>query len=472
MKKLLLSCAAALALAAPSAARPPQLPKFAPLDFKAPRVERRLLSDGATLYLLPDHELPLVNVTVYIRTGNKYDPPGETGLAELCGTLLRGGGTKTRKPDELDEELESVGAVLETGMDMEMGTASLSVLTKDLDKGLELLADVLMNPRFDEGKLKIEKEKAVEEIRRRNDEPFGIARRELRKMIYGPDHPLSAVPEIADIERIKRKDLVEFHRKYYHPNEIMIAASGDFDPKVFAAKLESAFRGWRPAPVDFPTVPQVDPAGVRAGKRSVGYAEKSVKQASILMGELGVKRHNPDRFKLEVLNEILGGSSFSSRLMRDVRERQGLAYWVGSSFSEPWDYGIIAAGCQTKSSTVGRATESILGEIERIREKPVTPQELKLAKDSLVNSFVFRYASSSAIATQTMSLDYFGYPPDYLDTYTDKIAAVTADDVLEAARKYLKPGSFKIVVVGDEKDFDEPLSKFGSVEKLDIRIPE
>jgi predicted Zn-dependent peptidase len=329
-----------------------------------------------------------------------------------------------------------------------------------------------VNPVFDDKKLEIEKAKIIEGIRRRNDEPFQIARRELRRMIYGNAHPLSAFPEIAGIRSIRRADLVDFHRKYYHPNNAMIAVSGDFDPGELMAKLESALRGWTPAPVSLPPAPSVGAERLDARGRSVGYAAKSVNQASVLVGHLGVKRHNPDRFKLEVLNEILGGSGFSSRLMQEVRERQGLAYWVGSSFSEPWDYGVIAAGCQTKSKTTGKALEAILREISRIREKPVSPQELQLAKDSLINSFVFRYASAQAIVGQTLALAYFGYPPDYLETYTSKIAAVTSDEVWDAARKYLRPDDLRIVVVGDEKTFDGPLSKFGPVQSLDTRIPE
>lgn len=451
-------------------AKPPQELKFEPLKFAPPQVARKTLANGAILFLLEDHELPLIHLTAYIRTGSMFEPKEQLGVATLTGTLLRAGGTKSRKAKEIDEELEFMGASVETGMDTEAGSASMSVLKKDLDKGLEIFADVLMHPAFDRRNIEIEKAKIIESIRRRNDEPFQIARREFRKLIYGEHHPLSRTMEIPTVKKISRNDLIEFHKKYYHPNNMMIAASGDFDADELTRKLEPLFKNWVPAEIRFPTVETVPLNFEKRG--TVGEAEKKLNQASLIIGHLGIKRHNPDRFALEVMNEILGGSSFTSRLYKEVRSRQGLAYWIGSSFSEPWDYGTIAAGCQTKSETVGKAIQSILNEIKNIREKEVPEEELKSAKDSIVNSFVFRYATSHAIVTQKMSLEYFGFPDDYLETYTKKISAVTVQDVLEAAKKYLKPDSFSFMVVGSTKDFDQPLSNFGKVQPINLKIPE
>lgn len=452
--------------------KPPQELKFEPLKFTPPQVERRVLSNGATLFLLADHELPLIQLSAMIRTGSMYDPSDKIGLASICGTMIRAGGTLSKKADEIDEALEFIGAAVETGMDTELGSATLSVLKKDLDQGLAIFGDVLMHPAFDDKKLEIEKAKVIEGIRRRNDEPFQIARREFRKLIYGPMHPLSWTMEIPVVKKISRKDLINFYSAYFHPNNMMIAVSGDFDPDAMVKKLDALFKDWKPSPVVFPPAPSVNP-GEKSGKKIVGYAEKQLNQSSIIIGHLGIKRHNPDHFALEVMNEILGGSSFTSRLYKEVRSRLGLAYWVGSSFSEPWDYGTIACGGQTKSQTVGKTIKAILQEIQNIREKEVPEDELKSAKDSIVNSFVFRYASSHAIVSQKMNLEYYGFPPDYLETYTDNIAKVSAKDVLSAAQKYFKPEVFNFMIVGNQKDFDIPLSELGAeVRSIDIKIPE
>lgn len=455
-----------------SFARPPEQLKFKPLKFAPPKIERRVLSQGTTVFLLPDHELPLINITAYIRTGSMYDPLNQIGLASLCSNLMRSGGTQSRKVEEIDNTLEFLGASVETGMDTEYGSASLSVLTQDLNTGLEIFADVLRRPTFDKAKADIEKSKLIESIRRRNDEAFQIARRTFRHLLYGKQHPLSRVPEIQEVKKISRKDLIKFHRKYYHPNNLMLAVSGDFDPNEIVQKLESVFKDWKPQPVDFPSIPTAQLQSDPPIKRTVGVVDKPLNQTSVLFGHLGIKRHNPDRFAMEVVNEMLGGGALNSRLYKEVRSRQGLAYWVGSSFSEPWDYGIIAAGCQTKNETAGQAIQSILKEIERIRNEKASIQELQTTKDTIINSFVFRYASSHAIVTQTMALEYFGYPQDYLETYTSKIAQITAEDIQRTAKKYFQPERFSFAIVGWQKDFDVDLSTFGVIQLLDITIKE
>lgn len=454
-------------------ANPPREIKYPPLKFTPPKIERAALKCGATVFLLPDSELPLINLSAMVRTGSMYDPPGKTGLASLTASLLRGGGTKYRAREQIDEDLEFTGASVETGMDVESAGASLSCLKKDFNDTLVTFAEILRTPAFNEQKLQVEKAKVIESIRRRNDEPFDIARRQYRREIYGPAHPLSRTPEIPEIRKIFRNDLIDFHKKYYRAGNMMIAVSGDFEPAEMTRALESAFAGWKGEAVSWPQVLAVNPIrDAPGGLRQVVYAEKDVSQSSVILGRLGIKRHNPDRFALEVMNDILGGSAFSSRLYKEIRTRMGLAYWVGSSFSEPWDLGTLAAACQTKSQSVGKTVLSILAEIKRITEDEVSGPELEFAKESISNSFVFRFGSSQAIVGQKMTLEYYGYPPDYLETYVDKISRVSAGDVLAAAKQYLHPEKMTLVVVGNQKDFDAKLEDFGRVTKADLAIRE
>ncbi len=452
-------------------ARPPRELKFSQLKFVPPAVQKMVLKSGATVFLLPDHELPLINLTVAVKTGSMFEPSDKAGAANMTAALMRGGGTELRSREAIDEELEFIGASAETGMDIESANASLNCLTKDFSKTLGILAEILSRPAFDPQKLELEKARQIEGIRRRNDEPFQIARREFRKAIYGPTHPLSRVLEISSVKVISREDLQAFHKKYYSPANMMIAVSGDFETADMVNQLESAFSGWGNG---VPVLPKAEtvPEGQVPGTRHVVYAEKSLNQCSVIVGHLGIKRHNPDRFALEVMNDILGGNAFSSRLYKEVRSRLGLAYWVGSNFSEPYDYGVMASGSQTKSGTVGLTVKTVLSEMEKITKGEVSPAELQLAKDSIVNSFVFRYNSPHAIVSQTMSMAYYGFAPDYLETYTQKINQVSAADVLAAAKKILHPEKMSIIIVGNKKDFDEKLENFGAVTNADLSIKE
>ena len=445
--------------------------KFKPLQFNPPTVQKQYLTQGTTLFLLEDHELPLIQIQALVRTGTMYDPADKIGLGQMCGTLMRTGGTEFQSSDEIDNELEFIGASVESGIDIESGSVSLSVLSKDLEKGLRVFFDVLYRPAFNTKKLDIEKSKIIESIRRRNDEPFQIARREFRKLIYGNEHPLSRTLKIKTIKKISQKDLIAFHQNYFKPNNMMIAISGDFETEKIIKRIEKEFKNIKPELVQFPKIQQIN-FTEQTPTQHIGIAQKELNQASILLGHLGVKRHNPDRFILEVLNEILGGNSFSSRLYQEIRTKKGLAYWVGSSFSEPWDYGTIAAGCQTKSETVGQTLQSILGEIDRIKTELVPNTELQRAKNSIMNSFVFRFTSPHAIITQKMSLEYLGYPTDYLETYTQKIADVSANDILNIAQKYIHPEKFQFIIVGSPKNFDINLSTFGVIKNIDISQPD
>ena len=223
------------------------LPKeltFEPLKFNPPKPDKRVLPNGMTLYLLEDHELPLFNINTLIKTGDIYDTPDQVGLASIFASVMRTGGTVSREPDALNEELESMAASVEIGMNREFGTATLSTLAEDMNKGLEILADILRNPAFRQDKLELRKPQEIEGIRRRNDDPLGVAVRYFSATLYGTDHPFGWYSEIEGIESITVADLKAFHAKYYHPNNIMVSITGDFDTEKLIAQLEKVFGDW------------------------------------------------------------------------------------------------------------------------------------------------------------------------------------------------------------------------------------
>ena len=466
LKAVCLTCCFALVTGCatvPKAVVDPRTMAFPPLKFDVPKSERVELENGMVVYLLEDHELPLVNVTAYIGTGSIYEPAEKAGLAGITGTVLRSGGTKELPPEKLDAELEFMASSIESSIGAEVGNVSLATLTKNLDRTLTLFAQLLMTPAFREDRVNLARNKTIDALRRQNDDPKEIANRELRKALY-PGHPLGRVPTVETVRAINRDDLVAFHRAYYRPNNMILAVSGDIDRAGLLAKLRAAFAGWDKLAVAFP--PVAEPR--TASSPAVLLAEKDINQSVIRMGHLGIDKNNPDLYAIRVMDHILGGG-FTSRLTTEVRSNQGLAYNVDSYFDVGRRFiGTFIAETETKSESTIKAINLMRAIITGITTAPVTDQELQLARDSIINSFIFGFTKPDAVVNQQARLEYFGYPKGYLENYRDNIARVTKDDVLRVAQKYLQPELFTLVVVGDEKRFDKPLSTLGTVREIKL----
>ena len=443
--------------------------KYAKLgDIEIPKVERVTLANGMRLFLVEDHELPLISVSARIRVGSIYEPADKIGLASITGTVMRTGGTTSKTGDELDEELERIAASVETSIALNSGSASMSVLKEDVDTGLAILADVLMNPAFRQDKIMLAKIRYRSAIARRNDNVNAIASREYRKLIYGPNSIYARHTEYATIDNISRDDLIAFHKKFYWPNNVMLGVSGDFDTSQMIKKIEKAFEGWEKAEVQLPEVPEV-----RYQFRTTVNAirKEDINQSNIFLGHIGGLMNDPDYFALVVMNRILG-EGFTGRLFKNVRSRKGLAYSVFGLYSANYNFpGVLYVGCQTKSKSTVQAIRAMIEEVKKMTASEVTDEELALAKESFLNSFVFNFDSKGEIVGRLMVYEYFGYPPDFLQKTKANIEKVTKADVLRVARKHLKPDKMQILAVGRPQDFDEPLSVFGPVREIDITIP-
>jgi zinc protease len=437
-------------------------------EIQIPEIERVTLANGMHLFLLEDHELPLINMSVLLRTGSMYEPADKLGLASITGEVMRTGGTTTKTGDQIDEELESIAASVETGIGLDSGSASMSVLKGDLDKGLSILADVLMDPAFREDKIQLAKMQAHSMIARRNDSVNAIAAREFERLIYGPQSVYARIEEHATIANISRDDLVAFHKKYFGPNNAMLAVWGDFDTKQMIEKIEKAFEGWQKVDLDLSKPPQVK----YEFRKTVNEIRKDdVNQSNVYLGHIGGLMSDPDYFALIVMNRILGGG-FTGRLFKNVRSREGLAYSVFGAYSANYEYpGEFYVGCQTKSESTVHAIRAMIKEVEKIRESEVTDEELALAKQSFLNSFVFNFDTKGEIVNRLMAYEYFGYPADFLQKIKTNVEKVTKADVLRVAEKHLHPDKLQILAVGRPDDFDEPLSVLGPVNEIDITIP-
>jgi predicted Zn-dependent peptidase len=468
----LLGLAAFLILAAlPAVAQKPYTKlKYPPLrDLTLPKVERFELANGLVVYLVEDHQLPRVEGTVLVKTGARFEPAEKVGLASIVGQVMRTGGTTTRKGEEIDRLLENTGASVETAIDTDSASASLFALREHLPQALEILADLLRNPAFPDDKIELAKVQERSAIARRNDEVGGIADREFTKLVYGAASPYARHTEYATIQAVTRDDLVAFHRRYFVPNQAILGLWGDFNTAETRALVERVFGAWPRGEAAAPRPPEV-PADWQG---SVNFIPKDdVNQTNLRIGHVGGRFDDPDFYALNVMTEILGGG-LSSRLFRHVRSDLGLAYAAGAAWIAEFDHpGYFFIRVDTKSESTVRAAQETLKEVRRLTEEPVSPEELRTAKEGILNSFVFNFDTTGEIVRRLMAYEYYGYPRDFLEKFKANVEKVTAEDVLRAAQARLKPDKLVVLAVGRQQDFDQPLSTLGAVQTIDIAIPE
>ncbi len=439
-----------------------------PPAIKLPDYTRFKLANGMVVYLVEDHELPLINGTALIRTGDRLEPASKVGLAGLVGTVMRSGGTQTRTADAINEFLEQRAASVETAIDDDSGNAGFDTLTEDLSTVFDLFVETLRQPAFPTDKLNLAKTQERGGIARRNDEPDSIADREFYKLVYGDSSPYARFVEYATLAGIARDDLVQFHQQYFAPNNILLGIVGDFDSKAMRQLVEAKFGDWKLSetkPAVLPTVAQAKQGGIFL------VNQPQLTQSNVQIGHLGGQVNSPDYPALSVMNEVLNG--FGGRLFNEVRSRQGLAYSVYAYWAPQYDYpGLFVAGGQTRSDATVPFIKSVRAEVEKIRTAPIAPPELAFAKDSVLNSFIFNFQQPSQTLSRLLRYEYFGYPDNFIFRYQKGVAATTIADVQRVAKTYLKPETSVTLVVGNQATITPPLSTLGqTVTAIDIAIP-
>lgn len=445
----------------------PRTMTFKPVEFSPPDPERVVLDNGMVVYLLEDHELPLVTITATMRTGSWLDPTDKIGLAAMTGAVMRTGGGGGLSSEQVDTELEQFAADVSIGIGRQSGSASLDVLSKDVNRGLEIFAGLIRTPAFDPARVELARLQALEAIRRRQDNPGSIVGREFSKMLYGTDHPSARESSPDSVKRITRDDLVTFHRDTIHPNGMILGVTGDFNKAEMVASLRKVFGDWKKGMVPELRIPDVPAAEL--SKPVVRFVGKDTSQTHLRVGHLSIKENDPDYVALAIANDILGGSSFRSRLFNDVRTKRGLAYSVGSRLNTGMhDQGIWLMRAETKMISTQEVIERFVANIERMRAEPVTDAELAEAKEAYVNSFVFSFSSPSAIVSRLVELEYDGLPKDFLQQLRAKVMRLTKEDVLAAAKKHLHPDQLKIVAVGSGEALPKALATFGEVKEIKL----
>ncbi len=445
--------------------------KYEPPD---PKAFRTLYAGGLRAYVQEDRGLPLFNITAIVNCGDLYVPKDKAGLGRLLGDQLIKGGTATKEGQAIEDRVDFLGGSLNFMVGERTATLTLSVLAKDMDEGLATFFDVLRNPAFREEPLKLAKARFVEQLRQANDNPGAVLNREYEKLLYG-DNAVTWQPTKATYEGITAADLKAFHKKYFVPKNVILAVSGDFAKAGLKAKIDKLAAGWTGGAVAFPAVPKAFPSP----EPGVYFIQKAINQGYISLGHLGLEDTNPDYFAVQVMNFILGGGSFTSRITTKVRSDEGLSYNQGSRFTYRWGLpGTFAGYVQTKSSTVGYAISLIQAEFERIRQAPVTDAEMETALNYYLESFADNFQSAQATMMSFANLEMTGKPMDYYKTYRAKIQAVTKARVQEVANKYIQPDKLAITIVGDWAPCDKggdkwpgPLDKLGKVHKVGLIDP-
>jgi zinc protease len=427
------------------AAHPNEL-QFEELNFEPPVAAdfRYELSNGIPVFMASSDEFPLVTIRLRFKGGGYLEPADKTGLSAMTGQMIRTGGSSIMGPSELDEEFDFLAANVSVGVGGETATATVNSLTSNLDRTFELFLDMLQNPRFDQDRLDTLRGQALEGLKARDDNGLSIALREFNYLMWGDDHFESRQPTRASLESITREDLSAFHKKIFHPGNLMISVTGDFKKDDMLAFLESQLSGWETGPIS----PDV-PAPTHAFEPGVYYYEKDQPQVQVLVGHRSMMRDDPDAIEADVMNQILGGSGFTSRITNSVRTREGLAYTAGSFMQNRVNYpGVFASYFFTKTPTTALATRLVFDEFDRIQQEPVTTDELETIQNNLIETFPRSFESKGAMLGIFMSDERTSRPDGYWQSYRDKVRAVTPEMVQEAANKFLHPDDTVILVVG------------------------
>jgi zinc protease len=470
LARVLVGCAIALAPIPHAAAQATNWQKISipPLPaFQPPTPKRIELSNGMVIFLQEDHELPLISGSARIRGGSRSEPAAKVGLVDIYGEVWRTGGTATQTGDQLDDLLEVRAAKVETGGGADSTSIALSCLKGDFDDVFKVFVDLLRNPEFRADKLDLAQKQAEDGISRRNDDVNSIAAREAAKLAYGADNPYVRTPEYATIGAITRQDLLDWHHTYVHPNNIILGISGDFDSAGMEAKLRAAFESWAKGPAF-----RSEPIEYHSAKP--GYyliPKEDVNQSNIHMVALGITRNSPDYYAIVVFNEAFGGG-FSSRLFNDIRTKRGLAYHVGGGIGANFGHpGMLQFSMGTKSATTVESLQALDENIDNLAKQPISADEIKQAKDAILNAFIFRLDSPDKVLSERVTYEFYGYPLDWLDKFPSEIQKITPDDVNRVAAKYIHRDQLAVLVVGNTREFDKPISSLGPVKEIDITIP-
>jgi len=430
-------------------------------EIKLPEIKKEILDNGLKVIVIEHHELPVVAFRLVLKSGSAFDPQGKEGLADLTAGLLREG-TKTKDATQIAEAIDFVGGSLGVGTDWDATFATCRLLNKYFDTGLDLLADIILNPTFKEDEIERVTRQVIAGITQQKDNPKWVVEENFRRFVFG-EHPYGQPQEGTEesVSGINREDILSFHQTYYVPNNAILAVVGDIQTDEVLEKVKSKFYSWERrefvAP-DFVQPPQIQ------GHQILLVDKPDLTQSYIKMGHFGINRKSPDYFPVRVMNYILGGGGFASRLMDEVRAKRGLTYGIHCNFDSYRLKGAFTVTTFTRVDSTLGAIQAILDQIARVRTEKVSEKELSETKSFYDGYFPLQFETPEQIATQILKVEIYDLGEDYIKNFRKNISAVTADDILRVAQKYLDPDNIKLVVVSKAEELKTGLELLGNVE--------
>ena len=430
-----------------------------------PPISEKVLINGLKVIAVEHHELPVVSFRIMIKAGSAQDPIGKAGMGELTADLLLKG-TKSRGATDIAEEIDFVGGNLRASSSWDASYITCNVLKKHFDAGLDLFSDVTLNPLFQKSEIDRQRKRAVSSYIDSKDDLGSVASEHFIRILFG-EHPFGYESNGTDVtlNNITRKDLLDFYKNYYAPNNSVLVISGDITPDDAFAAAEKSFGAWQKKYIEFPETVSPQPL---QGYNIVVVNKSDATQSQIRMGHLGIMRSNEDYFQVTVMNYILGGGGFSSRLMKIIRSEKGLTYGISSSFSARKMQGPFTIGTFTKNESVGEAVKEIINQMKIFLQKKATAEELNDAKSYLNGSYPMNFETPDQFASQLLNVELYDLGADYISKYRETVQAVTLKQIQEAAQKYLDPENMVIVVVGNKDEVLEQIQDLGEVEVLEI----
>ena len=430
--------------------------KYPPLQFNLPRAERIVLENGIVIYILEDHELPIININALIKTGTMYDPAGKEGVADLTSYLLKTGGSQKLSSSEIDKELDLMAASLSIRASVDSAQIDLSLLNTDFNQGIDLLSQIMIAPAFEQKKFDLAKELKMEDLRRLNDDPQRLAFREFSRVVF-PDNPRGRSSSLKSLKTIERNDLLEFYSCFFQPRNIMFAITGDITKAEAINKIRSYFGNWQNTGSSDIT----PPPSPRHSQSSLYFINKEIPQTTIIEGNYAPGKKSPDFFSFTILDFIIGSGGFPSRIFSAVRNNEGLAYSAGSTYRPRPEHGLFAAYAFTKTESTLKTLSLINSVLDKSKVHPITQKEIAWAKKSINNGFIFSFTSAENIARQLMKIEYEQLPADYLLSYRRNIEKVNVVDVNKTTAKYLDRKYFVTLILGNTRIFEQAITGYG-----------
>ncbi len=432
-------------------------------EFKYPIPEKVILDNGLTILLIENDHLPIIDITMLFKTGSIYDPEGKEGLANFTASMLTQG-TNSRSAQQLAEEIEFIGAFLDSYSYVDNSKLNLKMLSNNIDLGLDILLDIILNVAFDKEEIERQRQSIIANIQRMQANPITIVDIKADELAF-KGHPYGH-PRIGyeeSISTITREDLINFYQTYYVPNNTIMVLSGDFDSKKMAKTLSKKFGVWKQKDLELPSLPETK----QPNKRNIYIIDRPLTQAIVEMLYPSIHIKHPDFYKILLINYILGGGNFSSRLVSRIRVNEGLAYDVYSDIYMYRDFGAYYFAVQTRTEMTAKAMKGIFEEMDRLCVELINDEELQNAKNYFIGILPMTFQSNKAIAEQYLHIEFNGLDENYLNDYKENMLAITSSDLLETAKTYLDSENIIIVIAGKAEEIKPQVEDLGIVEILE-----